>query len=415
MSNLKPVGIIAEYNPFHLGHTYHIEKAREITDSNLVIVVMSGNFIQRGEPALADKYTRAQMALKNGADLVIELPVIASCSSASYFAKGSMAILKELNVPAVCFGSESGNISELDILTDILINHSELLDSYIKEYVSTGISYPLARNKAIDKVINSSANTTTSYNAADYKNTLNLPNNILGIEYMLEIKKNKYNITPYTIRRQGNNYNDIDISETFSSASAIRNSIINLGTLPENTVPANVYSDLTEYGKLHHFASIDDFSDIIRYRLLELKQDILVGRKNDIADLPEYLLNKLLKFFNNCHTASELIATVKTKDLTYTRISRALMHLILNITVSDYETFKNNPCKYIRILGFNEKGTSYLSLVKKNLNCPLISKPANFKEYLTKDIFASDLYNMVVNKYSKEPLIDDYRHKIIQI
>lgn len=410
MKQLISLGIIAEYNPFHLGHAYHMEKAREMTKADLVIVIMSGNFIQRGEPALVDKYTRAQMALCNGADLVIELPVIAACSSAPYFARGSMALLNKLKVPYLCFGSESGDLSRLNRIVELLESNNPLLDLKIKESVAAGLSYPLARSRAIQSLLKE-----TDGNPAEYDAILSMPNNILGIEYLLEIQRKHYPITPVTITRSGNHYNDSTLTGSLSSATAIRNSILKNGMIPQNAIPQSVYELLTEYSDHHYFPSIDDFSQIIFYRLLELQQKKVETEDNCIADLPEYLLNKLWKSMKHCHSATQLIETVKSKDLTYTRISRALLHLILNIKNKDYAEFMENPCRYIRVLGFNDTGASYLSTIKKTLDCPLISKTANFSEYLKADIFAADVYNMVVNSHSRTPLADDYRHKIIRL
>ena len=229
MNELTSLGIIAEYNPFHTGHAYHITQSRLLTGADCVIVIMSGNFLQRGEPAIVDKYTRAKMALCNGADLVIELPVVSSTSSAQYFAKGSIAILNALGVNHLSFGSESGDLAPMLSFVNFLNENEKLLDEKIKELTATGISYPLARNKAANAL-------------ADTKqdNLLNKPNNILGIEYLIELQKSASSITPHTIKRLGNDYNDSTLSDSFCSASSIRRSIFATGNIPAYALPENV-------------------------------------------------------------------------------------------------------------------------------------------------------------------------------
>ncbi len=408
------LGIIAEYNPFHKGHEYHLKESKRITNADCVIVVMSGNFVQRGEPALMDKYTRAQMALRNGADLVIELPVISACSSAQYFAKGSIAILNMLNVTHLCFGSESGDITHFNTISDLICDNKKLLDDFIQCAVTTGISYPLARSKGLEHLLSLMPATQNDTNF--YSDLIKQSNNILALEYLLEIKQQNSNIIPVTIKRQGSNYNDTELSGAFSSASSIRNKILNTQFIPENSIPKNVFSQMCDYENNHHFVGINDFTDIIKFILLEISAGSSCARiRTNIADLPEYLLNKLIKSAEKSNSISELIENVKSKDLTYTRISRALMHLLLNITYDDYHDFNLAPCKYLRILGLNDTGAQYLSSVKKTISCPIITKPADYKDILEKDIYASNIYNMVANKYCKEPLKNDFQHQITKL
>lgn len=416
MKQLISLGIIAEYNPFHLGHAYHIAKSREITGADCVIVVMSGNFLQRGEPAITDKYTRAEMALRNGADLVIELPVVSACSSAQYFAKGSIAILNALNVDHLCFGSESGEIAPLNDFILLLTEQESCLDQSIKELTASGISYPLARSRAVEQLLqnNNSSGISPLYDASasskSFNNILSQPNNILGIEYLLELKKTHSSIVPHTIKRLGSNYNDTKLSGSFSSASAIRKELQSSDTVPVSALPENVAEILKKYQENHSFPEINDFTLLLKMKLLEMRYS-----PNNIADLPDYLLNKLIKSMEKCHSVTELIEAAKSKDLTYARINRALTHIILNITDADYKEFLDNPCPYIRILGLNDTGAAFLSSRKRNCQCPIITKPADYRDYLTKDIFASDVYNMILNQKSKQPVCNDFLHKIIKL
>lgn len=401
MKQLISLGIIAEYNPFHSGHAYHIECSRKLTGADCVIVIMSGDFLQRGEPAIVDKYTRAEMALSNGADLVIELPVVSACSSAPYFAMGSIAILNTLEADHLSFGSESGDIAPLQELVHFLSDNETILDTAIKELTATGLSYPLARNKAVNALT-----------GTRYDQILKKPNNILGIEYLMELKKTGSSIIPHTVKRLGNDYNDTDLSDSLSSASSIRNCIHEGHLIPSSALPENVHEILDRYQKKHRFVRLDDFTLLLKMKILEIKKE---KSGSAIADLPDYLLRKLIQETEHCDTVTELIEAVKSKDLTYARISRALTHILLNITENDYRKFQENPCPYIRVLGLNDTGAAFLSTRKKNLSCPLITKPADYREYLVQDIFASDMYNMVANQNSAVRIPNDYQHKIIKL
>ncbi len=407
MKSMSSLGIIAEYNPFHKGHAYHIKKSRELSGADCVIVVMSGNFVQRGEPAVIDKYIRTEMAVSNGADLVIELPVVSATASAQYFARGSIGILKELKADYLSFGSEAGDITPFLTAVSLLTKNSSGIDHTIHTLVKEGISYPLARSRAIEQNINDKE--LTSF--------LNQPNNILGLEYLLEIKKQDASMIPLTVKRLGNHYHNTELNHELSSASAIRNALAAENEALWDAIPENIHDHMRSY--LNKYAPVfwDDFTDIVRFRLMNYANADLTYTQTPLsqtADLPDYLLNRLLSKVRDSHSVTQLIEAVKTKDLTYTRISRALLHLILNITEADYRKRKENPCPYIRVLGFNETGRAYLSSIKKELSCPLVVKPADYKEYLTEDIYASDIYNLILSRKSNCGTICDYRHKIIK-
>lgn len=407
MKLMNSLGIIAEYNPFHKGHAYHIAGARELSGADCVIVVMSGNFVQRGEPAVIDKYIRTQTALLNGADLVIELPVVSATGSAQYFAKGSIAVLKELQTRYLCFGSEAGDMAPFYTASGLLTTHSEEIDHRIHMLVKEGISYPLARARATEQFMDSK----------ELCSFFNQPNNILGLEYLLEIKKQNASITPLTIKRTGNHYHDTELSRSYSSASAIRNAFAADDDALWDNLPENTHECIRSYFNQYPPVFWDDFTDMVRFKLLSRSGSSAAQPHtllSPTADLPDYLLNKLLCKVRDVRSVTQLIEAVKTKDLTYTRISRALLHLILDITENDYEKLKENPCPYIRVLGFNETGRAYLSSVKKGLSCPLIVKPADFKEYLTEDIYASDIYNLILSRKSGCQTVNDYQHEIIK-
>lgn len=404
--SIKSVGIIAEYNPLHNGHIYHINKTKDLTGADCVIVVMSGNFVQRGEPAIIDKYARARMALLSGADLVIELPVISATGSAQYFAKGAIGILNSLKTDYISFGSETGDITALSKACDLFISKDEEIDSLIKNYVAEGISYPTARANAFNDIYGNEA-----FNLFNSNNS----NNILALEYMLELKKTNSNIIPVTVKREGNNYNDTSLSPSFSSATAIRNAL-NDGVMPNSqAISESVSNILNEYKNANKLVSFNDYTEIIRYKLIEAKHNGSNDEYNNIADLNEHLLNKLLKLIYNFNSIDELIEKVKTKDLTYTRISRALCHMLLNISSKEYFDLKNNPCKYIRVLGLNDAGATFLSQIKKECEVPIITKPADFKDLIRMDTNATDIYNLVLSSRKLNNLRNDYTTPIIKL
>lgn len=408
-------GIIAEFNPFHAGHSYIIEEARRETKADTIVVVMSGNYVQRGEPAFMNKYTRAHMALQNGADLVIELPTITSLGSASYFAMGGIKTLDALKVNHLCFGSENGNIHNFNNICDLFFEAKDTLDGLIRHKVQSGVSYPAARQWAMEQYLETalSSSDPALKNLNDF---MTKPNNILGLEYLFEIKNQHCEIIPHTIKRMGSSYHDteIDASGDFVSASALRLTLKENSEVFYANIPESCVDTAREYFDQYEPMSIDDFTDIILYKLQEIK---LQRIKNpdfsvNIADLKETLLNKLLHHVDQVHSATKLIESVKSKDLTYTRISRALMHLVLNITNEEYEQHKNEPCPYLRVLGFNDNGQQYLSSIKKTTECPIIVKPADYKKLLENDLYASNLYNMILRRKSKTPVINDYQYPI---
>lgn len=384
---MRSVGIIAEYNPFHNGHIYQIDKIREQLNPDCIVCVMSGDFVQRGEPALIDKYSRAYSALSNGIDLVIELPAAYAVSSAETFAYGGVSLLEALSCEYVCFGSECGDLCRLSDAADILAHENDSFKELLAEALRKGLSFPAARAAALP----------------EYADILDKPNNLLGIEYIKAIKRHSYNIKPYTITRAGNGYHDDSISTEYPSAKGIRCAIAQNDLQSVRfSVPAETFSSL------NNTLILDDFSFLINYKIMEILE-----RKDTFSqysDISEALSNKIADIFCPNLSVTELIAKMKSRDLTYTRISRALIHILLNIQNTD-----ENPPLYARILGFTKKGQDYLSSIKKDCPVPLITKPADYKEYLQKDIFASGIYNMAVyNKY-KTVITDDYRHPVIRL
>lgn len=426
---MSVVGLITEYNPFHNGHKYHIERAKELTGADSAVVVMSGNFVQRGAPAFIDKYSRAKMALNNGADLIIELPYVYANSSAEHFATGAVNTLYQLGANKLCFGCETDNSDLLMYTAELLANEPLTLSSYIKEYSSQGLSYPLARAKALAKYKNSNCN-NADYNDIDF-NFINKPNNILAIEYLKCIIKNKLPIKPYPLKRKGNDFHSIELGD-FASASAIRHffNTDNSNNINKDmllSVPDDVAEFFKEYYLVTFPVTSEHFKDLIYYKLLSLQSaGIDIAKYYDVSN---ELANRIYNHLGfSISSLDSYIQSLNAKNYTYTRIERALFHILLDYTKDDFESSCDST-PYINVLGFNKKGQSILKNVKKNSHVPIIIKKSDAKKNLSTDaykIFEYDLkamrlynqivYSMSTNSESAEKIIsDDYKRGVIII
>ncbi len=394
---MKVLGIITEYNPFHNGHMYHLQRSKELCSADYTVCVMSGNFIQRGEPALVNKHARAEMALLCGVDLVIELPVVYAMSTAEFFASASVKILDSLGiVNYLCFGSESGNLEELDEIAAILCNEPSSYKALLKEYLNQGHSFPSAREKALMKILGK--------NGTDC-NILSSSNNILGIEYLKALKKINSKIIPLTIQRIGNTYNSEEITGSISSATSIRKLISktsyytggNSGEMKETGANDSCGNeDILEsedvLGKLMPEESarilLREFQNGRGPVLPSHFEEILLAalRKMDteeIASLPyvtEGLENRIKSAGRQAGTLDELIAGISTKRYPRTSIQRILFSIIAGFTARDLNDFnRNGGPQYIRVLGFNSKGRELLAIIKKSATLPIIVKTADWK------------------------------------
>lgn len=402
---MKVVGIVAEYNPFHNGHAYHIQKAKEITGCEYCIVVMSGDYTQRGVPAMIDKYSRAKMALLNGADLVIELPVRFAISSAEGFASCAISLLNATGIVTdLCFGSECGNVEKLSKIAKVLLDEPEEYKDALKRELKNGHSYPVARNMALQGL---------DLWDFDSLKILSMPNNILGIEYIKALLKTDSKMNPVTIQRKGSNYNDCSLSELYSSAMAIRSSIATTNNL-ENIfldVPQNVYSLMKEMQNISFPIVPDDFSEMLHYKLLSEKDNGFTQYIDVNTDLSDRIA-KNIYHYKNYESFCDIL---KTKNMTYTRISRCLLHILLNLKNSN-----NLEPSYLRILGLNTKANDLSKALKEKCALPLISKMADSKKQLSEDaftllkedIFASDLYNIVLSHKFEKDFVSDYQKQI---
>ncbi|AAK79707.1 putative nucleotidyltransferase [Clostridium acetobutylicum] len=396
-------GIIAEYNPMHNGHIHHLEKTKEICKSDVILCVMSGDFVQRGEPAIIDKWSRAYAALSSGVDLVIELPCVYSLSSAEFFAYGAVSLLNSLgSVSNICFGSEEGEMHDIYLISKILVDEPYEYKSILKDYLNQGFSFPKSRMHALEMYLNSSLSKVDHGLNHDI---LSSSNNILGVEYCKSLIKLKSNIKPYTIKREGNNYNDLEL-KTISSASAIRNALKSkkeISTL-RYQVPKKTFDLISD--NINSLCYKDYIFDYIKYKALTSKESL-----NKLPDVSEGIDNKIYNSLLKCSNMDSLMTLTKNKRYTYSRISRILTQYFIGFDCYNTESLRNSPCPYARILGFNEKGKYALKEFKKTSSIPLITKVNNYNfDALSLDINATKAYSLI-NK-SVNPL-DDYYRKII--
>lgn len=410
MSLSPVVGIVSEYNPFHLGHEYHLKNARQITHASACVCVMSSNFVQRGEPSIVSKWARAEMALRSGADLVIELPSALSCSSAEYFASGAVKILDSLGiVDYLCFGSEEGDLKQLEKAADILAFESDEFKKLLKENLNMGLSFAVSRQKALEMSGIMTGTEKSENNGADAHKVIEKPNNILGIEYIKAVKRMGSSIKPVTLERKGEGYNSLQKAVSFSSATAIRKHILEVSTQESKL---RVSDDLFLKGNLPK-SSLDIFaSEVSNGRgpvFAEAFESILVyllrsSCGNVLSQLPymgEGLENRLKQAALQSVSIHEMVSSVVTSRYPASRIKRILMSLLTGMTHEFLEELKDNGyAQYVRILGFNDTGRKFLSSIKKKAELPIITKAANFSKLLNPlarklfehEVRASDAY-----------------------
>ena len=408
----KILGIVSEYNPFHNGHIVHLRQSIESTQSQFVIAVMSGNFIQRGDTAIVDKWTRAEMALRQGVDLVIELPTVYATSSAENFAYGAIKILDSIGiVDYVSFGSECGNINLMADIADVLNDEPQEYSQLLHDQLQLGRSFPSAREIAINEYF--LGNTT-------YTNILKSPNNILGIEYIKALKALNSNIIPITIRRNYVDYNSTspDLEKGIASASAIRTMIQN-GKSIRKVVPQTTYDLIKQKAKLGQLVSgIGHYSNQIIYNLRKMSLDEIAS----LADVSEGLENVIKLASMRTSNIYEAISMIKSKRYTQSRIQRIMLYSLLGITKKDIELSKK-VTPYIRILGFTSKGKRLISAISDanpKLNIIISVKKfvdsnnnKNLHSLLSKDIFATNVYTTAFESEGYGNL--DFTKKIIQI
>ena len=355
---MNVIGIICEYNPFHNGHIYHINKIKEMYKDSIIILILNGYFLQRGEISILSKEDKTKIALEYGIDLVVELPFVYGTQSADIFANASIKILNELKVNKIVFGSESNNLELLTNIVNFQLNDT-IYNLKVKEYMDIGLNYPTAMAKALN-----------------INENINNPNDLLAISYIKSIKKNNFNIEAISIKRT-NDYHDTNSNESIISASNIRHKIKN---------NENINKFIPE--KVNIF-----IKQIDNYKLFELLKYKIITEH----DLSKYLTvdegieNKLKKEIYSVKDISEFITNIKTKRYTYNKINRMFIHILIGLLKSD----NNLKLDYIKILGFNKKGRSYLNNIKKDLNFSLsINHKSKIYQY---ELISSLIYDLVTD------------------
>ncbi|MGN0484764.1 MAG: nucleotidyltransferase [Lachnospiraceae bacterium] len=392
---MKVIGIVAEYNPFHNGHAYQIEQVRKQFQADYVITVMSGDFVQRGAPAIVDKYTRANMALQGGIDAVLELPGIWAVSSAEFFANGAIKALDALGiVDGVCFGCETPNLDGLQEIAEILEEEPEKFQQVLRERLQEGDTYPAARFTAVQSCVPDEKQPLV-------KELLSSPNNILALEYLKAIRRTKSRLIPYPIQREGQAYHDAgqksdQANQNFASASAIRNCVFRQETAQIRSKMPSASADIfLEKIQQNLYLQENDFSAAIAYRLL---QD---SEYEKLADVTSNLANRMRKLLPEYQNCTDFCQRLKTREITYTRVSRVLFHALLGQTKEVYAKAKSlNDVPYLRLLGIRKTAMPLLSQMKKKASVPILCRQkevsdclqADAGSILQTDLFASALY-----------------------
>ena len=429
---MKIVGLITEYNPFHNGHLYHIEEAKRVTGADAALVVMSGDYVQRGMPAIMPKRLRAEMALKCGAAAVFELPLCYATGSAELFALGAVSLLDRLGiVDSLCFGSESGDLAALEKAADILTREPAEYRALLKKHLKHGCSYPTARQNALSEYLNDPSCASL---LAD-------PNNILGIEYLKALRKLGSPLRPYTIQRKGAHYHDQTFSpDHYSSASAIRSLLAHSGsalrtdslggsfedpsfssilTGLEGQVPDCCLELLKDFHKVTYPVYPNDFSLLLKYKLLNKHPENLVR----YMDVSEELANRICSQLDNFFNYRQFCELLKTRELTQTRINRALLHIMLGTKKSSVRTYRENGFHYYaRLLGFRRDQGSVVAAAAKKSSLPLLirlsdsgSLPETGKLMLRNNILASSLYMSVVTDKFRTAFQNEYRQPVLKV
>lgn len=361
-------GIVVEYNPYHNGHLYQIQKIKEKLNPDYIIVAMGNNFSQRGEACILDKYDKTELALELGVDMVLEIPTALTISSAENFAKAGVTLLENTHVVThLCFGVENDNLEKITSIAKTLSKETMQYKKLLKDELAKGVSFPVARSNAINEIYK---------NDNEAKNILNKPNNILAIEYVKQLIKLKSKMRPYIIKRNGPGFYDTDVKDNISSATNIRNLLKNKKDA-SNYIPSEVGKVLKRKYK-NKVVTIDDFSDIFIYKMQTSNKDDL----KNIYEVKEGIENSLYESSKKNITITSIIDDVKSKRFTYTGISRIICNIILDITKESYKHTLETMPKYIRVLGFKNQADELLSTIVKNGKKHKVTVITNVNKYL---------------------------------
>ena len=431
----KVLGIIAEYNPFHNGHLYHLEASKKLTEADYTIAIISGNFTQRGSTSIIDKWKKTEMALANGIDLVIELPVLYSISSAENFANGAIKILNSLGiVDYLSFGAETSNISILSNIADILYSEPEEYKKLLSVELAKGSAFPKARENALLDYIKNNDNNISGNRIIDFKKyneVLSSPNNILGVEYLKALKKYASTIKPVCISRFATDYNSTELSkinnlpsncnlQNFASATAIREFIKNkdFDTI-KTVVPLETYSILMDC--INSGCFVPDLN-VFEKEIIYVLRRMSIGEIANLPDISEGLEFSIKKAANSCNNINDFLDIVKSKRYTITRLQRILLYALLDISKEDMQLSKKIDKPYIRVLGFNDNGQKLVSEISsKNPELKLITSVKKFVDsnynkdlqiMFGKDVLATDVYSLAFENNSLANL--DFKNGIIK-
>lgn len=396
---MKAVGLVVEYNPFHNGHAYHVIEAKKRAQADTVVAVMSGNFLQRGEPALVSKWYRTKMALSGGVDIVIELPYQFATQQAEIFANGAISILDAIGCSSICFGSESGDIRSFYKTMEFLENQKQY-EELIRSHIKTGVSYAKALELAFHQV-----------EPPEGLIDLSKPNNILGFQYLKAIKKQKSPMTAFTIKRKNADYHDeVFTSERIASATSIRKALLaysekssDIDPYVSNKTNALLQKYFQHYGLFHQW---ELYWPYLKFRILQAEPCEL--RK--IYEVEEGLENRLISTAMRSSSFQKFMERLKTKRYTWTRLQRICTHILTNTHKSEMSKLQEKA-SYLRLLGMTENGRTYLNKIKTQLRLPLISRLSAYKQKdILPDIRASRIYSLILpNEAAQQLFYQEYR------
>ncbi|MDD2396624.1 MAG: nucleotidyltransferase [Tissierellia bacterium] len=357
---MKITGVVAEYNPFHAGHEYQLKMAKRLSGCDCIAVVMSGNYVQRGEPAIIDKFKRAEAAIYGGADIVIELPMPFSCQNAEMFALAAMIELSKLHIDSISFGCENDDVELLEKIA--LIQLTPGFNSYIKKEMKKGLSYPNAMSNALKSVLNDEAEAVYS------------PNNVLAVEYIKSAMKLNLNLQYYPVKRVGMAHNDNEITGSFYSASAIRNSLME-GSF-ENLKLTEKSVELIEkfYKEQKKYNTLNNYSDYLYYKI------ITCDDLEKIYEIKEGLNNKIISQVYKHESIDELIMSLKSKRYTYSKLRRSLLNILLDIKKVDIINIMSTNNNYVKVLAFNNTGRKVIKNAGNN-GTEVINRYSDYKKY----------------------------------
>ena len=414
---MRAVGLVTEYNPFHNGHLHHLRESLRVTGAEASVTVMSGHFLQRGEPAMVNKWVRTEMALAAGVDLVFELPFAFACNSAPHFAMGAVQTLDTLGVvDSLCFGSEAGDLAQLNKVATVLVERQEEIESLTAARLRDGVNYPVARSEVLVGLLPEIP-----------AEILNSPNNILGIEYLKALYRTNSRIQPYTIKRLGAGYHDTDVKAQIASATGIRR-MIAAGEEIESLLPKPCRKVLDEALRAGRSLDKERLFVALQSQMLQESETL-----NEIYLVDDGIDRRLNLAALKAASFDELVSGIKSRQWTLTRIQRILMYVLLQVKAVEMKAFIQTGPLYLRLLGSSERGRKILARARRRKKLPIIADPARAtntlrkfyrnrsayqqlaEEMLRLDLRATRIYGLLQGERSGEYLNQDYYQPVWQV